>query len=94
MFSLQGRRALVTGASGGIGGAIASALHTGLSGIFNVVGPGAVPLKVAIRESQRPADRRDVERVAAMVEACFRSDDYREGQAAFLEKRPPRFQGR
>ena len=25
-----------------------------------------------------------------MVEACFRSDDYREGQAAFLEKRPPR----
>ena len=27
MFSLQGRRALVTGASGGIGGAIAQGLH-------------------------------------------------------------------
>ncbi len=37
MFSLEGRRALVTGASGGIGGAIAAALHAcgaevGLSG--------------------------------------------------------------
>src|SRR5262249_56099722 len=31
--------------------AIADALHAGLSGIFNVVGPGAVPLRVAIRET-------------------------------------------
>jgi UDP-glucose 4-epimerase len=31
--------------------AIADALDAGLSGIFNVVGPGAVPLKVAIRET-------------------------------------------
>lgn len=31
--------------------AIAGALDAGLSGIFNVVGPGAVPLKVAIRET-------------------------------------------
>ena len=27
MFSLEGKRALVTGASGGIGGAVARALH-------------------------------------------------------------------
>jgi hypothetical protein len=32
--------------------------------------------------------------VAELVEACFRSDDYREGQRAFAEKRSPNFQGR
>lgn len=51
-------------------------------------------LKAAIREARRPPEKRDLARVAAMVEACFRSDDYKEGQAAFLEKRPPRFEGR
>ena len=51
-------------------------------------------LKAAIREARRPPEKRDLDRVSAMVEACFRSDDYKEGQAAFLEKRPPRFEGR
>jgi enoyl-CoA hydratase len=50
--------------------------------------------KVAIREAMRPPEHRDRQRVAEMVEACFRSQDYREGQAAFLEKRAPRFLGR
>jgi len=50
--------------------------------------------KAAIREARRDPDRRNLEAVAAMVEACFRSDDYVEGQRAFLEKRPPRFEGR
>ena len=26
--------------------------------------------------------------------ACFESEDYQEGIRAYLEKRPPRFQGR
>ena len=31
--------------------AVALALHTGAHGVFNVAGPGAVPLKVALRET-------------------------------------------
>jgi enoyl-CoA hydratase len=50
--------------------------------------------KAAIREAGRPPDRRDLARVEAMSEACFQSDDYREGQRAFAEKRPPAFTGR
>jgi enoyl-CoA hydratase/carnithine racemase len=50
--------------------------------------------KAALRELRRPRDRRDVERIAAMVDACFRSDDYLEGQRAFAERRAPQFRGR
>ena len=32
--------------------------------------------------------------IAALVDACFNSDDYKEGRRAFMEKRTPRFSGR
>jgi enoyl-CoA hydratase/carnithine racemase len=50
--------------------------------------------KAAIRESRREPAKRDLARVARQVEACFRSDDYKEGQRAFAEKRRPKFNGR
>ena len=50
--------------------------------------------KAALTEVRKDPDRRDLEAIRQQVEACFRSEDYREGQAAFLEKRAPRFLGR
>jgi len=49
--------------------------------------------KAAIREARREPSARDLDAVERMVEACFRSEDYLEGQAAFAEKRSPRFRG-
>jgi len=40
-----------------------------------------------------PADR-DLDVCQKMVEACFASEDYKEGQKAFMEKRKPVFRGR
>ena len=50
--------------------------------------------KAAVNEGTKNPDERDLDRVAEMVEACFNSDDYKEGRQAFMEKRKPQFQGR
>jgi enoyl-CoA hydratase len=50
--------------------------------------------KVAIREAMRASGARDLERVRSLNARCFDSADYQEGVAAFLAKRPPRFEGR
>jgi enoyl-CoA hydratase/carnithine racemase len=57
------------------------------------------PLTVAaskfnIRQVCAQPDEQDLERAVAMVKACFASDDFKEGRAAFLEKRPAQFKGR
>ena len=50
--------------------------------------------KFAMREIARPSHERDMAKVQALYEACFKSQDYAEGRAAFLEKRAPQFIGK
>jgi enoyl-CoA hydratase len=46
-----------------------------------------------IEYGRNPAER-DMDLCQKMVDACYTSADYKEGQTAFMEKRKPAFQGR
>jgi len=48
----------------------------------------------AIDESLKSPGERDLVALEALIEACFASDDYREGREAFMQKRLPKFRGR
>jgi enoyl-CoA hydratase len=51
-------------------------------------------IKRSLVEGYRDPDRRDLRSVAALIEACYSSDDYREGRLAFKQGRKPDFKGR
>jgi enoyl-CoA hydratase/carnithine racemase len=49
--------------------------------------------KLAINELMKDPEKRDLAACEAAITKCFASNDYKEGQAAFLEKRKPKFTG-
>ena len=50
--------------------------------------------KAAINAWERGSRAEEVNAVRAMVDACFDSEDYREGRKAFAAKRKPEFKNR
>ena len=51
-------------------------------------------LKATVAEAVTDPERRDLDKIARMIDECFASEDYREGRTAFMEKRKPRFRNR
>jgi enoyl-CoA hydratase len=50
--------------------------------------------KLIVNEAAKETAARDLNLCQALVDACNSSDDHREGQLAFAEKRPPQFKGK
>lgn len=51
-------------------------------------------IKFIVGEIAKDESARNMKTCEAMVEACFASNDYKEGRTAFMEKRKPVFTGR
>ncbi len=50
--------------------------------------------KAIIQETMKPPSEQNRDLCDQLINACYTSDDYKEGRAAFAEKRRPQFKGR
>jgi enoyl-CoA hydratase/carnithine racemase len=51
-------------------------------------------IKRAFLEYEKDPAQRDLSNAQSLIDACFRSEDYAEGRAAFAAKRKPQFKGK
>lgn len=71
------------------------AMVDGITGVISQNAPLTIALaKAAAREIAKPESKQNHAKLEKMAEACFDSDDFKEGRRAFMEKRKPMFKGR
>ena len=67
----------------------------GITGAIAQNAPLTIALaKASAREIAKPESKQDHKKLEKMAEACFDSEDFKEGRRAFMEKRKPTFRGR